>query len=67
MDTTKKLKAELFIYKQYKIIIYALPSMHFGVNLKMKKPALSCCFTWIAFVELNFTVVILFIRKMWKG
>ena len=31
--------------------------MHFGVNLKMKKPALSCCFTWIAFVELNFTVL----------
>ena len=31
----------------------------------MKKPALCCCFTWIVFIELNFTVVFLFIRKTW--
>ena len=41
--------------------------MHFRVNLKIKKPTLSCWFTWIAFVELNFTVTFLFIRKTWDG
>ena len=29
--------------------------MYFTSNLKMKKPTL-CCFTWIAFFELNLTV-----------
>ena len=37
--------------------------MSFRVNLKIKKPTLFCCFTWITFVELNFTVAFLFIRK----
>ena len=30
--------------------------MYFCMNLKMKKPMLHCCFTWIVFIELNFTV-----------
>ena len=38
--------------------------MHFRVNLKMKKP-LCCWFTWIVFIELNFTVGFLLIRKTW--
>ena len=29
----------------------------------MKKPTLCCCFTWILFIELNFTVVFLLISK----
>ena len=33
--------------------------MYFIVNLKMKKPTLCCCFTWIAFIELNFMVAFL--------
>ena len=40
-----------------------IPSMYFGVNLKMKKPMLSCCFTQILFIKLNFTVAYLSIRK----
>ena len=39
--------------------------MYFRVNLKMKKPMLCCCFTWIVFIELNFTVAFLLIRKTW--
>ena len=31
----------------------------------MKKPTLCCCFTWIVFIELNFTVAFLLIRKSW--
>ena len=27
--------------------------MYFKVNLKMKKPALCCCFAWRRFIELN--------------
>ena len=34
-------------------------------NLKIKKPALYCCFTWIVFIELNVTVVLLSVRKTW--
>ena len=30
--------------------------MYYRVNLKIKKPTLRCCFTWIVFIELNFTV-----------
>ena len=42
--------------------------MYFRVNLKMKKPTLlCCCFTWIAFIELNFTVAFLLIRKTWDS
>ena len=41
--------------------------MYFRVNLKMKKPTLCCCFTWIAFIELNFTVPFLLKRKTWDG
>ena len=40
--------------------------MYFRVNLKMKKPTLCCCFTWIVFIELNFTVAFLLIRKTWN-
>ena len=39
--------------------------MYFRVNLKMKKPTLCCCFTWIVFIELNFTVAFLLKRKTW--
>ena len=41
--------------------------MHFRVNLKMKKPTLYCRFTWIVFIELNFTVAFLLVRKTWDG
>ena len=34
------------------------------VNLKIKKPTLCCCFTWIVFIELTFTVAFLLIRKL---
>ena len=37
--------------------------MYFRVNLKTKKPTLCCCFTWTVFIELNFTVTLLSIRK----
>ena len=36
------------------------------INVKMKKPSLCYCFTWIIFIELNFTVVFLVIRKTWE-
>ena len=39
--------------------------MYFRVNLKKKKPTLCCCFTWIVFIELNFAVSFLSIRKTW--
>ena len=42
-----------------------LPSMYFRVNLKIKKPTVCCCFTWIAYIELNFRVGFLLIRKTW--
>ena len=31
----------------------------------MKKSTLFCCFTWIVFIELNFTVVFQLIGKTW--
>ena len=40
--------------------------MYFRVNLKMEKPTLFCCFTCIVFIELNFTVAFLLIRKIWN-
>ena len=36
--------------------------MYFRVNLRMKKPT---CFTWIVFIEFNFTVAFLLIEKTW--
>ena len=42
-------------------------NIYLTVNLKMKKPTLCCCFTWIVFIELNFTVAFLLIRKTWDG
>ena len=36
---------------------------YFRLNLKTKKPTLCYCFTWIVFIELNFRVVFLLIRK----
>ena len=39
--------------------------MYFRVNLKWKSQWKCCCFTWIVFTELNFTVAILLIRKTW--
>ena len=41
--------------------------MYFRVNLNMKKPTSCCCFTWIVFIELNFKVAFLLIRKTWNG
>ena len=47
---------------KYKIINI---SQHaFQSELEMKKPTL-CCFTWIAFVELNFKAAFLLIQKAW--
>ena len=40
--------------------------MYFRVNFKMKNPMLYC-FTCILFIELNFTVAFLLIRKTWDG
>ena len=31
----------------------------------MEKPTLYCCFTCIVFIELNFTVAFLLLRKTW--
>ena len=39
--------------------------MYFRVSLKMKKSLLCHCFTWIVFIELNFTVAFLLLRKTW--
>ena len=42
--------------------------MYFRVNLKMKKPTLFPCFTWIVFFELNFIVAFLLrwgLAKKW--
>ena len=39
--------------------------MHFRVNLKMKTPTLSCWFAWVVFIELEFTLAFLLIRKAW--
>ena len=39
--------------------------MYFRVNLKVKNPTLCCCFTWIEFIELNFTIAFLLIGKTW--
>ena len=39
--------------------------MHFRKNSKMKKPMLCHLFTWIAFIEHNFIVAFLLIRKTW--
>ena len=33
----------------------------------MKNLTLCCWFTWIVFIELNFTVTFLLIRKTWDG
>ena len=38
--------------------------MYFTMMLKIKKPTL-CCFIWIVFTELNFTVAFLLTRKTW--
>ena len=40
--------------------------MYFRVNLKIKKPTLCCCFTWIVFIEHNFTVAFFLIGKTWE-
>ena len=39
--------------------------LHFGLNLKIKKSTLSCCFTWIVLIELNSTAAFLLIWKTW--
>ena len=41
--------------------------MHFRVEWKMKYPTLCFWFTWIVFIELNFTVAFLLVRKTWDG
>ena len=46
---------------------FILPSMYFRVNLRMKKPTLYCCFTWIVFIELTFTVAFLLIDDRFAG
>ena len=32
---------------------------------RVKKPTLCCCFTWTVFIELNFILAFLLIRKTW--
>ena len=32
----------------------------------MKKQTLCCCYTWIVFIDLNFIVAFLLIRKTWE-
>ena len=44
---------------------FIIPHMCFKVNLKMRKPVLCCCFTWMVFIELNFTAALLLIRTTW--
>ena len=44
---------------------YIIRHMYFRVNMKMKKLTSCCCFTWIVFIKLNFTVTFLLIRKTW--
>ena len=39
--------------------------MYFRVNLKMKRT--TCCFAWIVFIEFNFTVAFLLMRKTWNS
>ena len=41
--------------------------MYYRVNIKIKKPTLRCCFTWIVFIEFNFTVAFSLIRKTWDA
>ena len=41
--------------------------MYFRVNLEMKMPPLRSCFTWLVFIELNFTIAFLLIRKTWDA
>ena len=48
-------------------MIFINTNIYFRVNLKMKKPTLCCCFTWIVFIELNFTVAFLLIKKTLDG
>ena len=71
LDTTKKLKglekpSLHYIYMDFINIIYLTPSIYFRVNLKMKKPTLCYCFTWILFIEVNFTIASVLIRKTWN-
>ena len=44
---------------------FIIPSMYLRVNLKMKKPTVCCCFSWIVFIELNFTFAFLLKRTTW--
>ena len=41
--------------------------MYFRVNLKIEKPTLRCCFTWIVLIEPNFVVAFLSMRKTWDS
>ena len=74
MDTTEELKGWETPSLQYKhihkqclacVLLIKTLHMYFRVNLNMKKPTLCCCFTWKVFIELNFTVTFLLVRKTW--
>ena len=76
LDATKKLKGWEKPSLQNKLIMYEhciacillyLACMYFRVNLKMEKATFCCCFTWILFIQLNFTVAFLLIRKTWDN
>ena len=41
--------------------------MYFRVNLKMKESRFCCCFRWIVFIEINFTVAFQLIMKTWDN
>ena len=41
--------------------------MYFRMNFKVEKPTLCCCLTWVVFIELNFTVAFMSVRKTQDG
>ena len=60
-------KKTLFTLYQYaqKTFEYITVSMYFRVSLIIEKPTLCCCFTWIAFIELDFRAAFMLISKTW--
>ena len=61
-DTELSKSLHVFFANRFLILNWN-PGMYFRMNLKMKKPTLFCCFTWMAFIELNCTVPFMLIKK----
>ena len=53
----------LRVYLKYTSHTVFSVSLHFRLNLKIKKSTLCCCFTWIVFIELNSPVAFLLIKE----